>query len=222
MSRAGQKRAYDSSVRQEQAALTRRRILEAADELFAAEGYVKTTVNRIAQRAGVARDTVFAVFGSKGRVLTALLDMHLVHGADVTSELELPEAKAIRDESDPRKQITLYVRFLIEALDRIGRVYAIMRSAAAVDDEMSSIYAEMQIYRARNLNKIVGWIAKNGRLRVTKKRAGEIMWALASPDLASMLREQQGWSTEEYAEWLEDMLTYALLPPARTKHREAP
>lgn len=222
MSRAGQKRAYDSSVRQEQAALTRRRILEAADELFAAEGYVQTTVNRIAQRAGVARDTVFAVFGSKGRVLTALLDMHLVHGADVTSELDLPEAKAIRDESDPRKQITLYVRFLIEALDRIGRVYAIMRSAAAVDDEMSSIYAEMQIYRARNLNKIVGWIAKNRRLRVTKKRAGEIMWALTSSDLASMLREQQGWSTEEYAEWLEDMLTYALLLPARTKHREAP
>ena len=222
MSRAGhQKRAYESPVRQEQAALTRRRILEAADELFAAEGYVQTTVNRIAQRAGVARDTVFAVFGSKGRVLTALLDMHLVHGADVTNELDLPEAKAIRDESDPRKQITLYVRFLTEALDRIGGVYAIMRSAAAVDDEMSSIYAEMQIYRARNVNKIVGWIAKNGRLRVTKKRAGEITWALASPDLAFMLREQQGWSTEEYAEWLEDMLMYALLLPARTKHREA-
>ena len=216
MSRAAKKRPYVSTIRREQAALTRRRILEAADELFAAEGYLRTTVNRIAERAGVAPDTVYAVFGSKGRVLTAILDMRLVQGADVTNELELPEAKAIRDESDQRNQIVLYVRFLIAALDRISRVYAIMRSAAAADDEMSSIYAEMQLYRARNLNKIVGWIAKNGRLRMTKKRAAEVMWALASPDLASMLREEQGWSSEEYAEWLEDMLSYALLPSTET------
>lgn len=214
MSRAAKKRPYASKLRREQAALTRRRILEAADDLFGADGYVRTTINEIAQRAGVASDTVYAVFGSKGRVLTALLDMHLVHGADVSNELDLPEAKAIRDESDQRSQIALYVRFLIDALDRIGRVYAIMRSAATVDDEMSSIYSEMQMYRARNLDKIVGWIAKNGRLRVTRKRAGEIMWALASPDLASMLRDQRGWSSEEYAQWLEDLLAHALLPPA--------
>lgn len=215
MSRPGQKRPYASNVRQEQAALTRRRILEAADELFAADGYARTTISRIAQRAGVASDTVYAVFGSKGRVLTALLDMHLVNAADVTNELELPEAKAIRQESDQRRQIALYVRFLLAALDRIGRVYVIMRSAAAVDDEMSSIHAEMQMYRARNLDKVVGWIGKNGRLRVTRKRAAEIIWALASPDLALMLREQQGWSRDEYADWLEDMLAYALLPQAR-------
>lgn len=219
MSRGAKKRTYASTVRQQQAALTRRRILDAADELFGADGYLRTTVNRIAERAGVANDTVYAVFGSKGRVLTALLDMHLVHGEDVTNELELAEAKAIRDERDQRRQIALYVRFLIDALDRIGRVYAIMRSAAAADDEMSSIYVEMQEYRARNLDTIVGWIARNGRLRVTKKRAGEIMWALAGPDLAGMLREQRGWSSEEYAEWLEDMLAHALLAPTGTQRR---
>jgi AcrR family transcriptional regulator len=212
MSRPTKKRPYASTVRQEQAALTRRRILEAADELFAAEGYARTSIGRIAKRAGVADDTVYVVFGSKGRVLTALLDQHLVHGADVTNELDLPEAKAIRDERDQRSQLALYVRFLVDGLDRIGRVYAIMRSAALVDDEMSAIFAEMQMYRARNVSRVVGWIAKNGRLRVTKKRASEIMWALTSQEVASMLREQQRWSTGEYAEWLEDALAHALLP----------
>src|SRR5918992_2848973 len=147
MSRTAKKRAYASTVRKEQAALTRKRILEAADALFAADGYVRTTINRIAERAGVAQDTVYAVFGSKGRVLTALLDMHLVHGADVTNELDLPEARAIRDEPDQRRQIALYVRFLIAAIDRISRVYSTMRSAATVDEEMLSIYTEMQMYR---------------------------------------------------------------------------
>jgi AcrR family transcriptional regulator len=211
MARSVKKRPYNSTVRQEQAAMTKKRILEAADELFEADGYARTTMKRIADRAQVATDTIYAIFGSKGRVLTALLDMHLVQGADVTNELELPDARAIRDEPDQRKQIALYVRFFIDAVDRIGPVYAIMRSAAAVDAEMASIHAEMQMYRARNLDRVAGWIAKNGRLRVTKKRAGEIMWALASPELAAMLREQQGWSTEEYAEWLEDMLANALL-----------
>lgn len=199
--------------------MTRKRILVAADELFTVEGYARTTVSRIAERAGVARDTVFAVFGSKGRLLTALLDMHLVHGADVTNELDLPEIRAIRDESDQRDQVALYVRFLTQVLDRISGVYATMRSAAAADDEMASIYAEMQMYRSRNLDKIVGWIAKNGRLRVSKKRAREVMWALASPDLALMLRDHQGWSTAEYAEWLEDMLAYALLSPTQKNRR---
>lgn len=193
--------------------MTRKRILDAADELFAAEGYARTSISRVAKRAGVASDTVYAVFGSKGRIVTALLDMHLVHGADVTNELDLPEAKTIRDEPDQRRQIALYVQFLVDGLDRIGRVYAIMRSAVVVDEEMSSIFTEMQMYRARNVSRIVGWIANNGPLRVTKKRAGEIMWALTSQEVASMLREQQRWSTEEYAEWLEDALAHALLPP---------
>jgi len=219
MSRAARKRPYRSIVRREHAAQTRKRILEAADELFGVDGYIRTTIVRIAQRAGVATDTVYAAFGSKGRVLTALLDMHLVHGADVANELELPEAKAIRDEPDQRSQIRLYVRFHTDAVARIARVYAIMRSAAEVDPEMSSIFVEMQSYRARNVDRIAVWIAKNGALRVPKKRAGQIIWALASPELASMLREQQRWSTQEYAEWLEEMLAFALLPTPRTQRR---
>ena len=214
------KRPYISPVRHEQAALTRRRILEAADELFAADGYARTTVKLIAERAHVASDTLYAVFGSKSRVLTALIDLRLTDSTEITSELELPEAIAIRDETDQREQIALYVRFAIHGLERVGRVYAIMRSAAAVDIEMSSILVEMQSYRAQNAKTIAGWIAKNGRLRVKKERAGEIMWALTSHELAGMLREEQGWLTEEYSAWLEDTLANALLAlPKRTGHK---
>jgi AcrR family transcriptional regulator len=51
-------------VRDEQAARTRVRILDAASELFLDRGYGRTTMKDIADRAGVARDTVHAVFGS--------------------------------------------------------------------------------------------------------------------------------------------------------------
>ncbi len=95
--------------------------------------------------------------------------------------------------------------------DRVGPVYAIMRSAAAVDSEMSSLYVEMQGYRARNAKVIAGWIAKRGKLRVSTERASHIMWAVASPELASMLIDQQGWSKAEYSEWLEGTLATSLL-----------
>jgi hypothetical protein len=177
-------------------------------------------VKRIAEQAQVASDTLYAIFGSKSRVLTALIDLRLTDSTEIASELELPEALAIRDEQDQRRQISLYVRFAIHGLERVGRVYAIMRSAAAVDSEMKSILLEMQSYRAQHAKTIAGWIAKNGPLRVKKERAGEIMWALLSHELAGMLREEQGWHTEEYAEWLEDTLAFALLPtPTRTARK---
>lgn len=211
MTRPVKKRTYNSTVRREQAARTRRRILDAADELFATDGYARTTIQQIAARAGVVSETVYTVFGSKGRVLTAILDLRLTASADVSSALELPEATAIRDETDQAKQIALFVRFSVITQERIERVYGILRSAAAVDEEMSSIYAEMQTYRARNAKTIAAWIAKNGGLRVTRERAGEIMWGLAAPELAAMLKQQHGWSTNQYAAWLKDTLVRTLL-----------
>ncbi len=66
------KRSYSSAVREENAAQTRVRILEAAGDLFALNGYARTTIREIADWANVAVDTVYAVFGNKARVLTAL------------------------------------------------------------------------------------------------------------------------------------------------------
>lgn len=47
----------------------RRRIAAAARELFASQGYDRTTVDAIAERAGVARRTFFRYFGSKDDVI---------------------------------------------------------------------------------------------------------------------------------------------------------
>jgi AcrR family transcriptional regulator len=54
------KRKYSSAVREEQAARTRMRILDAASELFLERGYALTTMKDIAAQADVARDTVHA------------------------------------------------------------------------------------------------------------------------------------------------------------------
>src|SRR5438093_8395626 len=98
-------RRYSSTVRDEQAARTRSRILDAAGELFLERGYGRTTVQDLAERAGVARDTVHAIFGGKARVLTALIDTRLVPDGAVANIADTPGAQAIKAETDPRRQI---------------------------------------------------------------------------------------------------------------------
>ena len=54
------KRRYDASRRRQAAARTRTAILEAARQLFSERGYAATPMTAIADRAGVALDTVYA------------------------------------------------------------------------------------------------------------------------------------------------------------------
>src|SRR5260370_9093982 len=67
-------RSYYSLVRQRQADETRARIAAAARQLILNEGYEVATIEAIAREAGVATPTVYAVFGSKRRILTELID----------------------------------------------------------------------------------------------------------------------------------------------------
>ena len=205
------RRGYSSPVREEQAAQTRTRILEAAGTCFAAAGYARTTVKAIADAAGVANDTVYAAFGTKARVLTALVDRRLAPSGDVANVMDRPEALAVRDEPDQRRQVHLFARDIAEVMARVRPVYEILRTASAVEPEMAEVHAEMDGYRLLNMRKFAGWLEARAPLRVAVDRAAEIIWAVASPDVARMLVDGRGWSVEQYTEWLEDTLVRVLL-----------
>jgi AcrR family transcriptional regulator len=223
MSEPVKKRPYRSSVRQEQAAQTRRRILDAAWSRFESAGYGRTTIREIASEADVAIDTVYASFGTKARILTALIDARLNPGNDRVNVMERPEAQAVRDETDPRRQIQLFARDIAGISQRVRPVYEMLRTAAAVEPEMGKIFAEMDRYRLANMTRVADWFAARGPLRVPVADAAATIWALASPDVARMLCDGLGRSTDEYAAWLEDVLVQALLPDATspTRRRQA-
>jgi AcrR family transcriptional regulator len=66
-------RSYKSSMRRNQARETRERIADAAEALMKAQSYEKTSISAIAAEAGVSAQTVYAVFGSKQRLLVYLM-----------------------------------------------------------------------------------------------------------------------------------------------------
>ncbi|MCE3277399.1 MAG: Bacterial regulatory protein tetR family, partial [Propionibacteriaceae bacterium] len=57
------RRGYVSTTRSERAQQTRRRVIEAAAQLFVEQGYATTTMRAIAAAAGVSVPTVELLFG---------------------------------------------------------------------------------------------------------------------------------------------------------------
>jgi AcrR family transcriptional regulator len=205
MARAVKKRSYTSPIRAEQAAQTRRRILDAAGELFEAQGYARTTMSAIAEASGVATDTVYAVLGAKARVLTALID-HRLAPAGETSVLDRPEAQA-----DPRQLLHRFAPDVTAVVERVRPIYEVLRMAAAVDANLAAIVVAMDRSRLGHMREVAGWLAARGPLRVEVEEAAQILWTLTSPDVARMLRDGCGWDGPRHAAWLEDTLAHALL-----------
>src|SRR5215470_1984997 len=67
-------RRYRSPRREQQARRTRARITAAAARQFLARGYAAATMRAVAADAGVALPTVELVFGTKARLLKAVID----------------------------------------------------------------------------------------------------------------------------------------------------
>src|SRR6476646_9432260 len=103
----GSERTYSSPLRAQQAATTRQAVLDAARELFIAQGYGATTLDQIAARAGVSKPTVFSAVGNKQTVLSAVRDVAMAGDDEKLSMVERPLAEQIRQEPDPHRAVQL-------------------------------------------------------------------------------------------------------------------
>ena len=102
-------------LRQQQAAFTRERLLEAGRQVFSADGYLSATVDQIARAAGASRATLYLHFkGGKRELAAALLDENLPRARRRFRELD-----ALLDEDSPLLRKQLY-GWLAERLDALA------------------------------------------------------------------------------------------------------
>jgi TetR/AcrR family transcriptional regulator of autoinduction and epiphytic fitness len=208
------KRKYDSSRRKEQARLTRLQITEAARRLFVARGYAGATIDAIAEEAGVAQETVYAIFGSKRKILAFLLDISVGGDDQPLGVLNRPEPQGILHDTDQKRQLVLFSAGIARIMGRAAPVFEIMRSAAKTEPEIAELLQNLLEERLQNLTFFVRSLAANGRLRdgLDVEQAGEIVWAMTSPELFQLLTGSRSWSNDRYVQWLSDTLVRLLLP----------
>src|SRR5215218_9969647 len=128
-------RRYESPRRREQAAATRRQILEAAQRLFERQGYAATTMAAIAAEAGVALKTVYVAFETKSGLLRALWNLLLRGGHDDVPIGEQPWYRDLVAEPDAERQIRVTARNSRVVKVRIAGVLEVIRSAAPLDPD---------------------------------------------------------------------------------------
>jgi AcrR family transcriptional regulator len=207
-------RKYDSTRRQAQARQTRLQIAEAARSLFMERGYGGTTIEAIAEKAGVAPETVYASFKNKRNVLSFLFDISIGGDDEDIRLLDRPDPQAVLKETDQRRQLNLFARDITGILHRAAPIFEILRIAAKTEPEIAELVQRLLRERMANMSRVAKSVAANGPLRqgLNRTRAAELIWAMTSPELYLLFNRDRGWTDQEYAQWLTDTLIRLLLP----------
>lgn len=208
------KRKYDSTRRQAQARETRRQIAAAARRLFLELGYHGTTLDAIAQAAAVATETVYAIFGSKRKILWYLIDTAIGGDEEPVGLMDRDEPQAVLHDTHPARQIHMFSQGVTGILARAAPVMEVLKSAARTDHELAGLQDRMLAERKENMARFAQALAGNHGLRegVNADKAGVLVWTLTSPEVFLLLTRDRDYSAEQYAAWLEDTLSRLLLP----------
>jgi AcrR family transcriptional regulator len=194
-------------MRQRQADETKQRMLAAARALFTERGYAGTTIEAIAEAAGVSPKTVMAAFGSKRAMLAELVDP-----ASPGSRFQEMLAR-LRAESDPARRIALVAELTCRVYEASVDDLELLRGASAVAPELAEIAAGVEDRRWHQQERLVTFLRTAGALRqgTSPEEATDQLWALGSFDLYRLLVVRRGWSPERYQAWLTATLTSLLL-----------
>jgi AcrR family transcriptional regulator len=207
------KRRYDSTRRREQAAVTGREILEAAQRLFEERGYAATTMAAIAAAAGVALKTVYVAFETKSGVLRSLWHLRLRGDEDDVPVGERQWFRDVLEEPDPERQLRLTARNSRAVKLRAANLMRVMRDAAGGDADIAALWQRIQDDFYANQRSIVDALADKQALApgLDATRAADILWTLNHPDLWHLLVGERGWSADEYERWFGDAVCAQLL-----------
>ncbi|HZV26531.1 MAG TPA: TetR/AcrR family transcriptional regulator [Acidothermaceae bacterium] len=205
-------RRYDSSRRKLVAAQTRSSILAAARELFVSRGYGTTTVAAIAERAGVAQDTVYASVGTKPAIFRSLVESALSGRDEPVPGAQREYAEQMRAALDVRTKLAIYAAAVTTIQGRLAPLD--FRAAAGANPELARLWREISERRARNMRDLVDDLATTGELRADAGRdeIADIIWAMNSSEYYAMLVLERGWTPERFQRWLLDGWTRLLLP----------
>lgn len=211
---ASPRRRYTSQIRDEQARLTRRKILDAARELFLTRGYLGTTLDDVAATAGVSVQTVYNAVGGKAAVLKTVYDVTLAGDDEPVPMSERPAFRAMLAATEGRRCLELYAAHGRAITERVlPLVTAVLAQAATGDKDLHAFAETIEGERATGTRAAAQHIADRFGLRdgLTVDDAAAILWTLTAPDVADRLVNRRGWGWDRFAAWLGTTMGDALL-----------
>ncbi len=201
--------------RRERARATRRRVLDAARDLFITRGYVATTIGAIAEHADVSPETVYATFGNKRTVLAELVDISIAGDADGPPVMEQAAVQALRDEPDQRVRLRMLAALGRSILERRSDVDSVVTGAAASDPDIATLRDRGRSERFAGQRELLRMVVGDGRLRsgLDLETGSAILYAIGSPETYQSLTVDRGWSADRFERWYSETLERLLFEP---------
>ena len=204
------------NARAEKARETRRRMREAALSLFREQGYAATPMQAIAERAGVAVQTLYFTFGTKRALLSEILDIAIAGDEEPIATLDRPHIQALLDNPDPVAQLRGQASITRRVYERLAPALEVVRGAATADPDLAELWERNVRQRAIVMERFITALAAKAPLRdgVDYTTAVDIALLLQGPETYMFLTSQRAWSPEKFEQWLGSVLVSELLGPA--------
>jgi AcrR family transcriptional regulator len=180
-------------------------VLQAARELFIAQGYGATTIDQIARRAGVSKPTVFSAVGNKPQLLRAVRDVAIAGDDEPVPVARRPAVDRIRAEPDLRRAVALLARHLTGVASRYAQLHEVLHAAAdSGEDDLRDLWQLEEDQRLTGARLWVETLTSKGPLRpgLDPGTAADVLWLLMSPDTYYRLVHRRRWTTRRYQRWL--------------------
>ncbi len=201
---SGPTRAYRSELRDEQAAETRARVLDAAAAEFATHGYSGTTIAAVAVAASVSVETV-KLQGAKHELLLAAWERRLVGGTrQMEPFLAQDDFRAVVDALSDEELLGSFVHMAADLSAREHGLWHAFVSAARFDEKVRDAMETTLAVRREEFRLAIAVFDARGLLtgeRSLDERAATFGF-LVSAEGYEQLVVQSGFTAERYEEWL--------------------
>jgi AcrR family transcriptional regulator len=206
MSKSG-KRRYTSEVRNRAADATKARVLEAAKKLFTRRGIDGVTIAEIAEKAGVAAPTIYALYKSKDGILRSLMRAALFGPRFQEARTKLDGV------TDPVRLISLSAHVARAIYESESTELGLLRGASAFSPALRKLEQEFEAMRLEMQEERVRLLFAKAKQRKGLKinEAQRILWMYTSREIYRMLVHEGGWTPDQYQQWLSDTLLSTLV-----------
>lgn len=191
-------RKYEQRLRADAAEATRQRILGALEQRLREAPSEPVSVDDVARRAGVARSTIYLVFGSRAGLFDALVTELWERAglANLTEAVAHPDAR-----EHLRGGLLAGVRMLAALRD----VAVVLFSMSALDPEsVSGAISRQEERRWGGMMYLAGRLHEQGQLRddVSVDHAADVLWMLTSFESFDLLYTGRSMPADEVASTL--------------------
>jgi len=206
-----------TATRADRARQTRRRMLDRARELFVTEGYAATTMERIADEAGVAVQTLYYTFRTKGQLLREVIEVTAAGEEGAAPVAQRAWTQEMLTAPSGQRVLALGVEHGTDIFERAAPLWSAVAAAAAADPDVEGYWRGVAANRRAGQARMVARLTELGALRdgLDLDRATDLVVVLFGHDVFRSLVVEAGWSVPAYKAWLFPTLVQQLLQRPR-------